>query len=120
MAGKTHSHRIKASCHDIRNLIRFRHNEGHRAGPKGLHQGLGHRRKPFCKRLHILFFGNMENQGIIGRTALSGKDFPACHTVKAIGPKAVDRFRRECDNFPFPDQGGRFRYGLVPLSFQFP
>jgi hypothetical protein len=87
-------------------------NQRQRAGPESLHQfpgDIGHLLGPVVDRIMA---GDMDDQRVIGRAPLGGKNFGDGCRVGGIRPQAVDRFRREGDQLASPQQC----YGTAVIS----
>ncbi len=50
--------------------------------------------------------GDVEDQGVVLRTALGLENMPYRFRVEAVGPQAVDRFRGDAQQAAVPEDGG--------------
>lgn len=57
--------------------------------------------------------GDVEDQGVVLRTALGLKNMPHRFRVEAIGPQAVDRLRGDAQQAAVPEDGGGFVYIML-------
>ena len=94
MGGHTNRNRGKTSRDSIRNGGLFRAKDGQRAGPELIHQQLSTVRK-IAERFQLCLIMNMDNEGIVRRTALGSKNGENRVTVQGVGAQAVNCFGRE-------------------------
>ncbi len=97
MTGDAQANGILAAGHGVRHPGLLFQNQGQRAGPESFHQlpgNIGNLLSPVIDRIMA---GNMDDQWMIGRPALGGKNFGHSDRVGGIRPQPVNRFSRESD-----------------------
>ena len=68
---------------------------GQRSRPEALRQGVSHRRNVMAVQLQPVRTGDMEDQGIVLRTALCLKNMEDRCLVKGVGAQSIYRFGRD-------------------------
>ena len=69
-----------------------------------------------AKKFDLLRAGDMQNEGVVLRPALSQEDFGDCVFIQTVGPQAVDRFRGDGHQLTTANDFRRDGGGICILS----
>ena len=102
MVGAADCHRVQTGCDHIGHLALALEDHGQGAGPELAGQNVGQRRHIGTVTGQPLGARQMEDQGVVLRTALCLEDPLHCCLIQTVGGKAVNRLRGNTHQTAFP------------------
>ena len=104
VAGHAQADGILAASDGIRHPGLLFENQGQRAGPEGFHEFPRHGGNLLGPVVDGVMAGDMDDERMVGRPALGGKNLGDGDRVGGIRPQTVDRLGREGDQLACADQ----------------
>jgi len=105
--------RFATGRHHVGNFLRARQNERERARPERLCQLVRQRRPAGHASFCHFIAGNVDDDGIVCRTALDLENFCDGSFIQRVCREAINRFRRQRDDFARAQKFRRAEDGLL-------